>query len=62
MIKGLLVGAAIGYFGKKLYDDGKLDPYLERARSKLEEAGGTAGSAVPAAAKKGGKGQPDLAF
>ncbi|MCW2338620.1 hypothetical protein M2337_002853 [Sphingobium sp. B2D3A] len=37
MMKTLLAGAAIGYFGKKLYDEGKLDPYIARAKSTLAE-------------------------
>ena len=39
MIKRLLVGAALGVFGKKLYDEGKLDPYIEKAKQKLAEQG-----------------------
>jgi len=37
MIGKLLVGVALGFVGKKLYDEGKLDPYLNRAREKLDE-------------------------
>lgn len=32
MIKTLVVGAALGVMGKKLYDQGKLDPWIDRAR------------------------------
>ena len=39
MIKRLLIGAALGVFGKKLYDEGKLDPYIEKAKEKLAEQG-----------------------
>ena len=39
MIKRLLIGVVLGVLGKKLYDDGKLDPYIAKAKSKLDEAG-----------------------
>lgn len=45
MIKTLLVGVALGYVGKKLYDEGKLDPYIAKAKDKLEQA--VAGSGEP---------------
>ncbi len=38
MIKILLIGAALGVLGKKLYDEGKLDPYMTKAKSRLDEA------------------------
>lgn len=37
MIKTLLAGAALGYFGRKLYEEGKLDPFLAKAKSRLDE-------------------------
>jgi hypothetical protein len=37
MIKTLLAGAALGYFGRKLYEEGKLDPLIAKAKSKLDE-------------------------
>jgi hypothetical protein len=37
MIKALLAGAVIGIVGKKLFDEGKLDPYVESFKSKAEE-------------------------
>jgi hypothetical protein len=46
MINRLLVGAVLGVIGKKLYDEGKLDPYIARAKAKLEEQGLTAESAT----------------
>ena len=39
MIRALLAGAVIGIIGKKLFDEGKLDPYIETLQSKAEEAG-----------------------
>jgi hypothetical protein len=35
MIKRLLTGIVLGYYGKKLLDDGKLDPLISRAKSLL---------------------------
>jgi hypothetical protein len=37
MLKTLITGAALGYLGKKLYDEGSLDPYISRAKEKLAE-------------------------
>ncbi len=38
MLKTLLAGAVLGYFGKKLYDGGKLQPYIAKARTRLGAA------------------------
>lgn len=38
MIKTLLTGAALGFIGKKLYDEGKLDSAIDTAREKLRES------------------------
>jgi hypothetical protein len=62
MLKTLLAGATLGYLGKKLYDEGKLDPYVEKAKSKLNALSGNSEPVIPPATKKAGKGQPDLAF
>ena len=48
MIKRMLIGAVLGFLGKKFYDEGKLDPYIAKAKAKLEEQGLT--GARPAAA------------
>lgn len=61
MIRNLLIGAALGYVGKKLFDEGKLDPYIAQVKDKLAELNG-ARSPVPPSVAKEGKGQPDLAF
>ena len=42
MIKRLLIGAVLGFVGKKFYDEGKLDPYIAKAKAKLDEQGLTA--------------------
>lgn len=47
MIKRLLIGAVLGVLGKKLYDEGKLDPYIAKAKAKLDESGVTGASAKP---------------
>jgi hypothetical protein len=39
MIKRLLIGAVLGVVGKKLYDQGKLDPYIAKAKATLLEQG-----------------------
>jgi hypothetical protein len=49
MIKALLAGAVIGIVGKKLFDEGKLDPYVESLKSKAEEFGLPVPSKKPAA-------------
>lgn len=44
MIKRLVIGAALGVLGKKLYDEGRLDPYIAKAKEKVDglaAAGGT---------------------
>lgn len=51
MIKRLLIGAALGVFGKKLYDEGKLDPYIAKAKAKLDEQGLTGKGAAAAPPK-----------
>lgn len=52
MIKRLLVGAALGVWGKKLYDEGRLDPYIAKAKSKVDSYAGTdTAAAGPAKAK-----------
>ena len=48
MIKRLLIGAAIGVFGKKLYDEGKLHPFIAKAKAKLDESGLAPASSEPA--------------
>jgi len=60
MIKRFILGAALGAFGKKLYDEGRLDPYIARAKEKFsglaaDEAGTVPrrSSAKPAATDKG---------
>jgi hypothetical protein len=35
MIKRLLIGAVLGVIGKKMYDEGRLDPYIAKAKDKL---------------------------
>lgn len=50
MIKALLAGAVIGIVGKKLFDEGKLDPYVESLTSKAEEFGLSVRSKKPAVA------------
>ena len=57
MIKTLIVGAVLGYYGKKLYDEGKLDPYLAEAKDKLGLS-----ELKEKAARKGNASQPDLAL
>ena len=52
MIKALLAGAVIGIVGKKLFDEGKLDPYVESLKSKAEEFGLPISSKKPAAPPK----------
>jgi hypothetical protein len=39
MIKRLLIGAVLGVLGKKFYDEGKLDPYIAKAKAKFDEQG-----------------------
>ncbi len=39
MIKTLLTGAVLGIVGKKLYDEGKLDPFIAKVKAKAEEQG-----------------------
>jgi hypothetical protein len=61
MIKTLLAGAAIGYFGKKLYDEGKLDHYIAMAKDKVDEFSGTrTGTGAPRGV--GADDQPNMAF
>jgi hypothetical protein len=38
MIRKLLVGAALAFIGKKLYDKGALDPYIARAKEAFDQA------------------------
>lgn len=45
MLKTLITGAALGYLGKKLYDEGTLDPYIARAREALNDYREKAGAA-----------------
>jgi len=52
VIRALLAGAVIGIIGKKLFDEGKLDPYIETLQSKAEEAGLPIRSAKQAATSK----------
>jgi hypothetical protein len=52
VIRALLAGAVIGIIGKKLFDEGKLDPYLESLQSKAEELGLPARSVKQAAPSK----------
>lgn len=35
MLKTLLAGAVLGYLGKRLYDEGKLQPYIAKAKTRL---------------------------
>lgn len=37
MLKTLITGAALGYLGKKLYDEGSLDKYIALGKEKLAE-------------------------
>lgn len=39
MLKTLLTGMVLGVVGKKLYDEGKLDPLIEKLQAKAEEYG-----------------------
>ena len=48
MIRNLLVGAALGFIGKKLYDNGTLDPYIVRAKGALDEFQASNAKATPA--------------
>ena len=48
MIKRLLVGAVLGILGKKFYDEGKLDPYIAKAKAKLDEQGLTSARSAAA--------------
>ena len=50
MIKRLVIGAALGVLGKKLFDEGKLDPYIAKAKAKLDEHGATGQTARKAPA------------
>lgn len=61
MIKRLLAGVALGYYGKKLHDEGKLDSLISGARDLLS---GRSSSIQDAAHKdpKASKSQPDIAF
>ncbi len=43
MIKTLLVGAVLGFIGKKLYDKGSLDPFIERASGTVDSLAESAG-------------------
>ncbi len=61
MIKTLLAGAAIGYFGKKFYDEGKLDPYIARAKDKFDELSAKSADAR-APRGTGADDQPNMAF
>ncbi len=47
MIKRLLIGAALGFFGKKLYDERKLDPYIVKAKAKFDQQGLTPKNSTP---------------
>ena len=52
MIKTLLAGAVLGIVGKKLYDEGKLDPFIAKVKATAEEqglTGETGKGAAPAA-------------
>lgn|GEM_PF-2548766 len=62
MIKRLLVGAALGFLGKKLYDEGKLDPYIAKAKDKLDTFSASDPMAAARRSSKKADGQPDLAF
>lgn len=61
MIKRLLAGVALGYYGKKLHDEGKLDSLISGARDLLH---GRSYSIQDAARKdpKASASQPDIAF
>ena len=47
MIKRLLIGTVLGVLGKKFYDEGRLDPYIARARSELDKLGAAAQPDTP---------------
>jgi hypothetical protein len=51
MIRQLLVGAALGFIGKKLYDKGALDPYIARAKEAFDQAQAPDSKAPPAVPK-----------
>lgn len=61
MIKRLLAGVALGYYGKKLHDEGKLDSLISGARDLLN---GSNSSIRDAARRdpKASESQPDIAF
>ncbi|MBO9576411.1 MAG: hypothetical protein J7494_11775 [Sphingobium sp.] len=61
MIKTLIVGAALGFFSKKLYDEGKFDPYLSRMKETIDGIAQRRSSDAPPAGT-GSADQPDMAF
>ena len=63
MLRTLLAGAALGFIGKKLYDEGKLDPYIAKAKGKLGDIAPDAVRAkAPDEAEDPASAQPVVAF